>query len=111
MSKTVPSPVKEFPGHIVMPDFLTLAQVFAFEKASDDVSALKGGTIRRSSVDEIYLPMVFDIVQEWHIDGQPEKPTLETWRATPRKASADLTAWVIGEVTRLYLGETEIPNA
>ena len=111
MPRDVQSPVKEFPGHIILPDFLTLAQVFAFEAASDNVTALKGGTIRRSQIDAEYLPMIFAIVTEWHIDGQPDKPTLETWRATPRKASADLTAWAIGEITKMYLGEIEIPNA
>ena len=107
----IQSPVKEFPGSIVLPDFLTLAQVFAFEVAADEVAALRGGVIRRSQIDKIYLPMLFEVVLEWHIDGQPDEPTIETWRATPRRASADLTAWAIGEVTRMYLGEIEIPNA
>ena len=108
---TLQSPVKHFPGTIILPDFLTLKQVFDFERASDDVAALKNGAIRRSNIDEIYLPFIFGVVVAWNIEGEPKEPTLETWRATPRKSSADLTAWIIGEITKLYLGEIEIPNA
>jgi len=106
------SPVEKFPGFVVLPEFMTLPQVIAFEDAIKQAEELKeGGTVRRSRLDQINLPVIFAIVKEWHVDGVPETPDTESMPLTPRVASATLIAWIWGEITRLYIGEIEIPNA
>lgn len=110
MGKKV-SPVEKFPGFVVLPDFLTLPQVIAFEDAIGQAEELKkGGTVRRSRLDQINLPVIFAIVKEWHVDGVPETPDIESMPLTPRVASATLIAWIWGEITRLYIGEKTVPN-
>lgn len=111
MPKRADSPVPRFPGYVVLPDFLILQQVFDFETTNDKIAELKGDKIRRSQLAEIYLPYLFGVVLEWHIDGQPEKPNLQTWRATPIQASSQLIAWIFGEITKIYFEEVSIPNA
>jgi len=99
-----------------MPDFLTLPQVIAFEDANEKIIELikslpEAGRVKRSRLDEINLPVILAIVIEWRIVGIDEKPTIEKMPVTPRKESAELISWLIGEISRLYKGETEIPNA
>ena len=116
MTKTIVSPVDKFPGSVVMPDFLTLPQVIAFEDANEKINELRGsvpegGSVKRSRLDEINLPVILAIVESWHIVGIDEKPTIENMPLTPRLASAKLIAWLMSEITGLYIGENEIPNA
>jgi len=116
MTKTIISPVEQFPGSVVLPDFLTLLQVIAFEEANEKITELResvpeGGSVKRSRLDQINLPVILAIVEEWRIVGIDEKPTIERMPLTPRLASAKLISWLVGEITRLYIGENEIPNA
>ena len=117
MTKTITSPVDKFPGTVVMPEYLTLPQVLAFEAASDNIGELRKAAtekgddgISRTKIDQQYLPVILSIVTEWRIDGVPNIPSLENFPLTPRRATAELIAWLIGEITRLWVGEIEIPN-
>lgn len=110
------SPVKRFPGHVVLPEFLTLPQVLAFESAREQIVAIRQGLdpdarVQRSRLDAIYLPVVCMIVSEWCISGVPEKPEPDNFPMTPRLATAELIAWIIGEISQIYIGEIDIPNA
>ena len=103
----ITSPVKEFPGTIERPDSLTLPQVIAFENGIRDLK--RDGTPAES--DGETLSLILPFFSDWQIEGQPKEPTVETFVFTPRRAGAELVAWLWGEITRLYVGETEIPNA
>lgn len=111
------SPVKRFPGHIVLPDFLNIRQVRMFQDAFyGDPNELQASDqepdkkVFVSINDERLLPVLLELVQEWHIKKVPEKPTVETFPATPVLACHELIQWVTLELYRLYLGEVDIPN-
>ena len=109
------SPVEKFPGHIILPDYLTLPQVRAFEDALDGLENIgKGKKTDRvwlSVIDEKRLPAILESVQEWHIEGIPEKLTVDNFPMTPVSEANKLINWVFQELRALWLGETEVPNA
>ena len=65
MSKTIKSPVKEFPGTVDLHDPLTMPMVVAFEKAIDETIAL--GEARQSEIDYTALPGIFACVKFWNL--------------------------------------------
>ena len=109
----IESPVTRFPGHVILPEFLNIGQVRAFEDALGDPDAgqVENKKVWISLSDERRLPAVLQCVQEWHIQGVPEKPTLETFPMTPLVPAHDLLNWIFGELLKMWTGETEIPNA
>lgn len=110
MSKVIESPVKRWPGSIVLPDYLTYPQSSAFRKAYQDGKALG----ENAPIDEFYhaiLPGACACVESWNIQGLPEHVTAENFPFTPALASAKLASWIIGEVARLFAEAEEIPNA
>lgn len=114
MPKTITSPVPEFPGTITLCDPLTLAQCHAIETALGDPNDVASGDNKRvwlTASDMQSLPAVLACSESWNIQGQPEKPTMDTFIATPRRASHDLIAWAFRELTLIYFGEFAVPNA
>lgn len=106
------SPVEKFPGYIVLPDYLILPQVRTFENALSGLENIpqNDGFIRFGVLDEHRLPVVLECVQEWHIEGVPENPTVDTFPLTPKRAASDLLKWAFEEVSKVYIGEIEVPN-
>ena len=108
------SPVEKFSGYVILPDFLNILQVRAFEDAYfGDPNELnrKGKKVFLSVSDEKMLPVILSIVQEWHIEGQPEKPTIETFVMSPVSDGHEFVRWLGGLLYNLWKGETEVPNA
>jgi hypothetical protein len=59
-----------------------------------------------------YIPAIISCVESWGLAGWPEKPALETWPGSPRKASKAILDWLLSEITKLYVGnEDDDPNA
>lgn len=109
----IDSPVKRFPGHVILPDFLNIRQVRAFEDALPDLNEAQADENKRvwfSVADEKRLPVLFMVVSEWHIEGVPEHPTLDTFPMTPLKDAHSLIEWIFAAVRDLWLGETTVPN-
>ena len=108
----ITSPVKRFPGTVVMPDFLTLPQVLDFEETEHQIHELResDGSVSFTKINAIQLPFILGTVLEWRIEGIPAHPTIETFPMSPRVPTAQLLTWIIREVTSLYIGEVEIPN-
>jgi hypothetical protein len=123
MQKTLHSPILDFPGTVILPDMLILPQVLAWndmlvakDEVRDAVPKDRKLTLSENrkwigKIDAVYLPVVFGIVLEWHIEHIPEAPTVETFPLTPRLASAQFLAWLVGEIQKVYDGEIQIPNA
>ena len=108
MSKTITSPVKEFTGTVKLPDRLTMPQALTFEQSVADVQSLaevEEGT--RTKFDSIMLGAICECVEEWNLDGFEELAP-DTFPATPRVASAELVAWLYGEIAKLY--SPDVPN-
>jgi hypothetical protein len=113
--KTITSPVSRYPGEVVLPDFLTLPQLIAFEKAIAAAEALReGGSM--SEHRYALLPGLCACVSEWRLtDGRTGANlgplTADTFPASPRDASARLMTWLIGEIAAMNKDdEDDHPN-
>lgn len=105
MSKTIKSPVKEFPGSVEMPDRLTMPQALAFEQSIRDGQALEEAS--QTQYDVVMVEAICACVEKWEL-GDLGQLAPDTFPATPRVASAELIAWLYGEIVRLY--NPEVPN-
>lgn len=111
MSKRISSPSLRWPGSVVFSDPLTLPQALAWEKAIREVQK-REGEITITDVNYAILPGICACVEKWELDGLGEL-TPDTFPATPRNKSIELINWLMGEITRIYVGEEEKsdPNA
>ena len=107
MSKTIESPVKEFPGSITLPNHLTMPQALAYEKAVRDGSALIEEEASQTSFDAVMVTAICECVEEWNLDDFGQL-SLETFPSTPRGASSELVNWIFGELAKMY--NPEIPE-
>lgn len=111
MSKTITSPVKNYPGTVKLFDPLTFPQAIAFE------DSLKNARDERESKDYTRIwyaqvPGILACVEEWHLGGGfPETPALDNFPSTPRRAVAQLIAWLVKEISCLYQESEEVPLA
>lgn len=108
MSRTITSPVKRFSGSVVLPDALTYPQLMAWEQA---LAAAQGDGKSNTEAWSQLLPGILACVSEWHIAGMPERPTPETFPATPRASALKLLAWLMGEIQTTIKAEDDAPNA
>lgn len=106
--------VKPFKGHVILPEFLNILQVRRFEDAYFGLlSEIEQDGDRRvfySVLDEKMLPVLLGLVLEWHIEGVPEKPTIENFPQTPRGPAHDLLNRISSAVYEIWRGEVEVPN-
>ena len=110
MSKVVTSPVKKWPGTVVISDPLSYPQLLRFREALGAV----GGNDDWMAVNYAVLPGVMACVEEYHLQGFPEHPTLEagpnTFPSTPPQSASRLLAWLIGEINALMAEAEPDPN-
>ena len=111
MSKRISSPSLRWPGAVILSDPMTLPQALAWERAIRAVQGSKDD-ITITDVNYAILPGICACVEKWELEGL-EQLTPDTFPATPRMKSAELIAWLTGEITRIYVGEEEKadPNA
>ena len=108
MSKTINSPVDEFPGTVKLPSRLTMPQALMFERSISDVNILiEEESASQIEVDNIMVGVICECVEEWNLDDL-EQLAPDTFPATPRQASAELVAWIYGEIVKLY--NPDVPN-
>lgn len=101
MATKYESTLKRWPGHILLGDYMPFPDLLKWEKALEQAKALDS----TSSVNEFYnrlLPVACGMVHEWHIQGLPEKVSLENF-----PASAKLVAFVVESITDLYTKTNE----
>ena len=108
------SPVKKFPGHVILPEYLNLPQVRDFEDAigleNIDEADKKDDRIWLSVIAGKRLPVIFDCVLEWHIEGVPDEPTEDTFPMTPIADANELVGWLFGEIRQIWTGEVSDPK-
>ena len=108
MSKVITSPIERFSGTVVLSDPLTYPQLFAFEDALRAVKELDGEKNARR-VYYAMLPGIIACVEEWHLEGVPDKPRPDTFPASPGESAARLVAWLLNEVTALNDEANDVP--
>jgi len=63
-----------------------------------------------SIADKRQLPAILACVEKWNLSGIPEKPTMESFPASPRKDSHKLIESIFTEILNVYRGANEVPN-
>ena len=123
------SPIKRFPGTVILPDYLVPEQVFAIEDAqfaardyfaantktdNDNADAIKPGKhfsfLRMRS---LYLPAVLLCVKEWHLENfsiNGSGAQYETFPMTPANDVGELLYWLFEELIKIYNGTNDVPN-
>jgi hypothetical protein len=117
MSKTIKSPVKEFPGSVELPEYLTFPQAIAYEQSILETQALFDGarelddeedvTVSQIQYDASMIGVICECVEQWDLKDL-EQLSPETFPSTPRVASAKLVAWLFEEITKMF--RPEVPN-
>lgn len=114
MGRTVTCPVERFAGTVTLPDFLNVSQVRRLEDSFGDPDAMKKKKDEKvwvSVAAEMRLPVILACIQEWNLQGVPEKPTIETFPMTPIADASALVRWLFGLLIELWTGEIAVPNA
>lgn len=105
-------------GTVKIFDQFTLPQVEAVEEALQPIPNLEEDKkVSLTILDKPKLPAILLCVEEWHLTTAkadkpafPEKPSIDNFPMSPRKASHDLIQWIFDEIFKVYLGEKEVPN-
>ena len=101
----IKSPVDRWPGEVVLPDYLTLPQCAAWERAAQATRDCN----TKAEIHQALFPAILAIVSEWRLENFPAQVTLETFPGSPRKDSTALIDAMVEAIARLYSGE-EVPN-
>jgi len=109
VSKVIVSPVKRWPGEVILSDPLTLAQDIAFMDAME-AGREHGENYASVHLRAAILPGILACVEEWKLEGLPTPPTIENFPATPMTSSARLIVWLWEEIANLHLEAEEVPN-
>ena len=96
-------------GSVEIADPLTIPQVQLIE-AGLTMPESNDGKVWTSAIDALKLPAVLGCIIKWNLKDFPELPTIDTFPATPRKASHALVDSIFAELMRIYSGEAEVPN-
>lgn len=104
----ITSTIPQLPGTVEMLDTWSFDQVLAFERA---LAEIRQSSDKRTAADKITIAGLLPILHNWQITGIPDSPTVETFPATPRRATAELIALLLDQAVKIYVGEIEIPNA
>ena len=108
MPKRIESPVKRFPGYVILSDPLSFPQVIAYQ---DGISAaMELGEATWSKIRHAVLPGILACVQEWGLEGVPDMPGVDTFPATPLQSAGKLVEWLQNEITALLQEAETVPN-
>jgi hypothetical protein len=106
MPKIIVSPIRKWPGSVTLQDPLLFPAYMKLKAALDDSQVAEGAGMKM----QIALPGLCACVETWELKDLGQI-TSETFPASPIKASAELFAWLMGEVMALLLEAEEVPNA
>ena len=111
----IESPVKRFPGYVILPEYLTVPQVRAITTAlGDPIKTDEGDKYQALTfavkTDEIRLPAVIACISEWHLAGIPEHPALDNFPMSPMSSVHKLLDVLLAEIIKLWQGEDDLPN-
>ena len=103
MGKEIKSPVKKFPGSVILKDPLPFPDFITYEKELAN-SGVEG--ITEGERELCLFAAIFVIVESWDIkDFDCENPP-----ATPRTPVIKLLTWLIEEIGKMINGVEDIPK-
>jgi hypothetical protein len=108
MGKRIESPVKRYPGHVVIPDYYDFGQLMAWDDGVSRWPELSENPTfqQQLEVKQAQAASIIPMIEAWHIEGIPEKPT--ALPATPIRAAVQLLGWLTGEIGRAILEDETI---
>lgn len=111
MPKIITSPIPEFPGTVTLCDPLNLEQGYHISVALESATITGEGRARKAFAhNKDVFEALEACVEKWEIQGQPDKPTYETFVASPATPAQRLLNWMFRELTKIYFGEIAVPN-
>jgi len=108
MPKKISSPSSRWPGAVIFSEPLNMSQALAWERAIRATQAITEGT--STDAEAMLLPGIFACIDKWELEGLPETVDMTNFPASPRRESAKLVSWLIGEVTSIYAGTAEVED-
>ena len=103
MGKQITSPVKKFPGSVILKDPLPFPDFITYEKESANASE---DGITEGERELSLFAAVFAVVESWDIkDFDCENPP-----ATPRTPVIKLLTWLIEEIGKMINEVEDIPK-
>lgn len=116
MSKTIISPVKRFPGEVVLKSPVTFPVYLEWRRSVEAATNNgEGLTVAGAAFDDEItlkmLPGICAMVERWGLENFPASPTPDTFPATPRRSIGMLLVWLIGEISAIITEDDELPNA
>lgn len=109
MSKTIQVSGK-WEGTVEIADPLNIQQATLISDSLELPQKNKDGTYYVVALDAGKLPAILGCVTKWNLKDFPESVTMETFPASPRKASHALVDLIHAELLKVYMGEAEVPN-
>lgn len=109
MSKTLTSPVKRWPGTIILSDPLSMDQVIEFNRAIDNAKLFDSNNQLFEYANAL-TPGIFACVEKWDLIGLERLIEKKSLPGTPAKDSTLLMSWLIKSITELFNEAEEIPN-
>lgn len=103
--KILTSPVKEFPGTVEFPDYLTLPQ---FSEYSDMSLSVKGKSAFTHALT--MLPIQKKLTGEWKIENLPKERDFSVEPFKPVYPLLLFMGWIHKEFMKLVTDEKDIPN-
>ena len=92
-------------GTVTFFDPLTIQQEAEWEYAVADFQKArdKGGGI--SAMNLAFIPGIIACVSEWKLEGFPERVTIESFSAMPRKERVNLISFLVTNISEIYAAE------
>jgi hypothetical protein len=115
MSTVIPSPVKRWPGQVVIASPLTFPALLAWQDAVEAAGQLGPVTdvtaATRAAITQALLPGLLACVERWELGGDfPPNVTAANFPATPRQAVARLVIEVTRAINAQVIAEDADPN-
>ena len=92
-------------GDIVLFDPLTIQQEAEWEYAIAEYNKAVGKGGRDAALVLAFLPAIIACVSEWHLDGLPERMTLENFPRRPKADRVNLAAFLVTNISEIFLAE------
>lgn len=111
MSKTITYTGKKWAGSVTIAEPLTLPQAEAFELGLEMPKDIPtDGLIFNTVPDKQKLAALFACVEKWELADFPNEVNVGNFPFSPRGESHKLITWVFDEISKVYMGEAEVPN-
>jgi len=96
-------------GEVIFYDPLTMQQEAAWEVAMSNFRKAIDDGLGISSFNLAQIPGVLECVSEWHLDGLPERMTIDSFSKLPRTERNHLLSFLVTEISKVYKSDDD-PN-